>query len=242
MADTTLILRAASFAAHKHRDQRRKDAAGSPYINQQAPSAGCGAGAYVMPAIYNPWSLGEATDELRHNSPGDGVAPLKSIVLTRAAHTAMGWPLDENRTFDGNLLGFNRGTGVFLKNAEPGFKGFDFQARLVWENVYAPCTDLAGGDFVSTLVANAGSATLRDVVVALKDRLVNETSIDEPSGEAAAIEALYGAALTDPASGVVDLEGSTRRLCGALLSSPQFLMSGIVDPTVAEVPALNPAP
>ena len=33
MSDTTLILRAASFAAHKHRDQRRKDAAASPYIN-----------------------------------------------------------------------------------------------------------------------------------------------------------------------------------------------------------------
>jgi len=33
MSDTTLILRAASFAAHKHRDQRRKDVAASPYIN-----------------------------------------------------------------------------------------------------------------------------------------------------------------------------------------------------------------
>ncbi|MGH8704392.1 MAG: HD domain-containing protein, partial [Burkholderiales bacterium] len=28
-----LLLRALSFAAHKHRDQRRKDAAASPYIN-----------------------------------------------------------------------------------------------------------------------------------------------------------------------------------------------------------------
>lgn len=31
--DTTAIIRAAAFAAHKHRDQRRKDAAASPYIN-----------------------------------------------------------------------------------------------------------------------------------------------------------------------------------------------------------------
>jgi guanosine-3',5'-bis(diphosphate) 3'-pyrophosphohydrolase len=30
---TQTILRAAAFAAHKHRDQRRKDAAASPYIN-----------------------------------------------------------------------------------------------------------------------------------------------------------------------------------------------------------------
>ena len=33
MLGTTLILRAASFAAHKHRNQRRKDADASPYIN-----------------------------------------------------------------------------------------------------------------------------------------------------------------------------------------------------------------
>ena len=31
--DLALLLRALSFAAHKHRDQRRKDAEASPYIN-----------------------------------------------------------------------------------------------------------------------------------------------------------------------------------------------------------------
>ena len=31
--DLGLVLRAADFAAHKHRNQRRKDAQGSPYIN-----------------------------------------------------------------------------------------------------------------------------------------------------------------------------------------------------------------
>ncbi len=33
MNDTTQILKAASFAAHKHRNQRRKDDEASPYIN-----------------------------------------------------------------------------------------------------------------------------------------------------------------------------------------------------------------
>jgi guanosine-3',5'-bis(diphosphate) 3'-pyrophosphohydrolase len=33
MCDTAMVIRAAAFAAHKHRDQRRKDAAASPYIN-----------------------------------------------------------------------------------------------------------------------------------------------------------------------------------------------------------------
>jgi GTP diphosphokinase / guanosine-3',5'-bis(diphosphate) 3'-diphosphatase len=33
MNDSELIVRAAAFAAHKHRDQRRKDADATPYIN-----------------------------------------------------------------------------------------------------------------------------------------------------------------------------------------------------------------
>ena len=33
MNDTALVLHAALFAAHRHRDQRRKDEAASPYIN-----------------------------------------------------------------------------------------------------------------------------------------------------------------------------------------------------------------
>ena len=33
MTATTLLLRAVAFAAHKHRDQRRKDVGASPYIN-----------------------------------------------------------------------------------------------------------------------------------------------------------------------------------------------------------------
>ena len=33
MSDIDLLIRAAAFAAHKHRDQRRKDAAATPYIN-----------------------------------------------------------------------------------------------------------------------------------------------------------------------------------------------------------------
>ena len=31
--ELTLLLKALAFAAHKHRDQRRKDAEASPYIN-----------------------------------------------------------------------------------------------------------------------------------------------------------------------------------------------------------------
>ena len=34
---------------------------------------------------------------------------------------------------------FERGVGMFLRNSERGFRGLDFQARLVWENHYGAC-------------------------------------------------------------------------------------------------------
>lgn len=39
-AELALLLRALAFAAHKHRDQRRKDAGASPYINHPIAVAG----------------------------------------------------------------------------------------------------------------------------------------------------------------------------------------------------------
>ena len=225
----------------------------SPYVNQHAPDAGCGE-PYAMPAIYDPWVLGESTEELRHNSPADGVAALPAVVATRAAHSALGWPLPPDRTFPQTTdqLVFLRGVGAFLKNGEPGFRALDFQARLVWEDAYAPCVGYTAGgapvtDWVDTLVTSAvdQDATVRDVVVALKDRLVNETSIDETaggSGEGAALEALFGAPLDSPASSVPSLEAATRRYCGVLLSTPQFLLSGLAEPAMGPTPALNPGP
>jgi guanosine-3',5'-bis(diphosphate) 3'-pyrophosphohydrolase len=40
-SDMQLVLRALAFAAHKHRDQRRKDADASPYINHPIALATC---------------------------------------------------------------------------------------------------------------------------------------------------------------------------------------------------------
>ncbi len=41
MTDVELLIRASAFAAHKHRDQRRKDAAAAPYINHPWPWRSC---------------------------------------------------------------------------------------------------------------------------------------------------------------------------------------------------------
>jgi guanosine-3',5'-bis(diphosphate) 3'-pyrophosphohydrolase len=53
MSDIKLLLRAADFAAHKHRDQRRKDAKSTPYINHPLAVARalCEEGAVEVPVI-----------------------------------------------------------------------------------------------------------------------------------------------------------------------------------------------
>ena len=138
-------------------------------------------------------------------------------------------------------LGFQRGVGIFLRNSERGFRGLDFQARLSWEDRYGACARPAWvqKDFVDNLAAAGAAnpaATAYDVVAALKDRLVGEPAIaDGPEHDA--LTAIVGP-LDGPSSGVT--AASLRRVCAALLESPQFLLQGIAGKG-GEVPKLTPA-
>jgi hypothetical protein len=123
---------------------------------------------------------------------------------------------------------FERGVGVFLRNSEPGFRGLDFQARLVWEAHLAQCARPAwvASDYIDKLVAAGAAdttATAADVVAALKDRLIGEPAI-AAGVEHDALAAMVGT-LEGPASAVTAAQA--RQLCGALVSSPQFLMQGM---------------
>ncbi|MBK9037447.1 MAG: hypothetical protein IPL61_40420 [Myxococcales bacterium] len=100
---------------------------------------------------------------------------------------------------------FQRAIGAFLKLGERGFRGLDFQARLAWEDRFGTCrkpTRVTVDDFVDRAVAAgqaAPGATVADVVLVLKDRLVGEASI-EPTAEAPALAAVLGSALDAPAA------------------------------------------
>ena len=125
---------------------------------------------------------------------------------------------------------FQRAIGAFLKLGERGFRGLDFQARLAWEDRFGVCAKPAsvlGDDFLDRAVTAgraAPGATVADVVAVVKDRLTGESAI-EPTAEAPALAAVLGIALTTPAANL-DVT-AVRRLCGVLLSSPQFVLSGI---------------
>jgi len=141
-------------------------------------------------------------------------------------------------------LGFQQGVGAFLKNGDRGFRGLDFQARLVWEDRFGTCAKPgAEADFVDALVAAAqadSTATVQDVIVALKDRLTGEPTIDAAGGEGAALASIFGVAVDQPASAVGDLGARTRQLCGVILSSPQFLLTGAAG-RGGTVPKLTPS-
>jgi hypothetical protein len=124
---------------------------------------------------------------------------------------------------------FERGVGMFLRNSERGFRGLDFQARLVWEDRYGACARprWVQSDFVDKLVASAAAdpqATVGDVVMALKDRLIGEPAVLDGT-EGMALADVFGKPMDQPAAGIT--ADQTRLLCGALLESPQFLLQGI---------------
>lgn len=136
---------------------------------------------------------------------------------------------------------FQRAVGMFLRNSERGFRGLDFQARLAWEDRYGACTrpGWVGSDFIDRLIATAAAnptATVADVIAVLKDRLIGEPVIDVAGAEGAALVAIVGP--LDAAAPALTADG-LRRVCGALLESPQFLLQGIAG-RGGEVPLLTP--
>ncbi len=146
-----------------------------------------------------------------------------------------------------DMRAFEQGVGIFLKHGERGFRGLDFQARLVFEDMFGACRNPAAEpDFIAHLVERAAAdpaLTTGDLVAALKDRLVGEASVSHQviagASERAAIEAIMGP-LVDSAAEVADLDARARELCGVLVSSPQFLLTGMSAPDSTYVPVLTP--
>ncbi|MBX3158700.1 MAG: hypothetical protein KF773_22215 [Deltaproteobacteria bacterium] len=136
---------------------------------------------------------------------------------------------------------FVRAIGLFLRNSESGFRGLDFQARLAWEDHNGGCVKprWVASDFIDRLVtagAADATATVRDTVTALKDRVIGEPSIAE-GAETDALVAIVGS--LDNLAGAASAD-SLRRVCGALVGSPQFLLQGIAG-RGGERPKLTPA-
>ncbi len=210
-----------------------------PAFNLKTPDEGCGAAPYELPPVFDPWTISEADLGKRANSPADGVFAISSRPLVRSLHRAMGWPYVSEYPQSDDAESFQVAVGFFVKDADPGFRGLDFQGRLTWETRYGNCADLSGGnDYIAKLAAQAQAtgATVGDAVLALKDRLLGDPTVD--AAEKPDLEALIGAPF-----GSTDLSTLPQKLrvaCGAFVSTPQFMLGGVVPKDTRDVPKLTP--
>jgi hypothetical protein len=159
-----------------------------------------------------------------------------------------GWgqnPVTVGGVSSGTLeLQFQTETGYYLKASMPGFRGLDFQGRLGWEDRFATCKKLVSNtapDVIDNLVAAAkpGVTTVGELVKVLKDRIMGESTLSD-ANEKALLASTVGASLDADASSVPDLNASLRQVCGAMITSPQFLLLGVQPKDSTEVPALTP--
>jgi hypothetical protein len=233
-----------------------------PYFNPGMPEQcdGLESPYYIAP-VFDPWVVEHEIEALRLNNPGDALERLPPRALISAVTDALDWPeidpliydisMDTDHEEDDRLLGARAleiDIGVFLLDGETGFRSNNFGAGMAWEDVVGRCVNpfpeegVQEADWIDQLLSEAPQdASLEDLSLALKDRLVARPDLSDPS-ERELVEALLQRPLETPLSALEDADSSLRRLCSALLSSPDFLLAGapgaeMVGSDVAIVPS-----
>ena len=196
-----------------------------------------------------------------YNSMGEGVHRYSPRSLFQSVHAALGWPSPKREASgsypDDNL---RKSMGQFYRDAEPGFREIGFQGLLNWEGVHGRCMNPGTtDDWIDRLIAEIPNfnnnhptdrVRIRDVVLALKDRLLADASLQSttPTGvsqtENALFEALFGTTLTNEpnlvdAIATNEFEQRVRDTCGVLLETPQFMLAGIAPIQLGERPRLQ---
>ena len=217
-----------------------------PYYNQVAPASGPEEGPYAMDPILDPWVVDDQEDpNLRMNSVGDAIFRLPPRVLVRSGSAALGWP---------NLTEFPQGSpsaeyrvqedmGVFLKDSLKGFSGTDVQFLAAWEALYADCDGMIpapeqnppGFMFWSALAdllqGEPDPPTWGQLAAMLKDRLLADPNLDDPEERALVAELLGRDLDAVPQGGEIQqIQSILQPFCTALLSSPDFLLTGMEVP------------
>ena len=230
-----------------------------PYFNMDAPDACDTSTPFFMEPVFEPFSITSADPNQRGNGVGDRVQRFSAWVLIESAMRTMWWALPVRQIpaneFDFPGLDFLRDTGVFLKDAQNGFNGVDFNGLLAWENRLAPgynpglsgdCTGPLGQgcsqyEWIELMLVEAfnADATVGEVAAAIKDRILGEPTIAGDT-ELAVIAGVIG---LDPdakmkAVDSVVLEEGARRYAGLLFNTPQFMLSGV--PSRDQAPEATP--
>jgi hypothetical protein len=250
---------------------------GSSLFNRLPASAGDGENPYELPRLLDPWTERDPREvpppEVRtpfelYNAVGDGVHKLSADTLLRSASTSLGWPKPRrfaSSGYPGQAMA--EAVGGFISYANAGSPSVDFQGLLAWEGVHGACLNPGSmPDWIDQLQgrieSSPGAYSVRQVVLAVKDRLVSAPSISSevsdpvdlgeedrplPSSsvdsevEAEVLMDLFGVAdLGDPIDPAT-AEQNMRTLCGALLDSPQFWLGGLAQGDLGDNPGIFPS-
>lgn len=140
-------------------------------------------------------------------------------------------PINEDGFPLSPVYSFEIGIGLFLLDSSTGFRNNNLGESLTWEETLGGCVEpfsAVGGspDWLDTVVAEAPpEQPIGDLVLALKDRLTARPVI-ESSEEGQLLELLLGHPLDTPVGTLEDSTAPLRRVCAALLSSPDFQFAG----------------
>ncbi len=231
-----------------------------PYFNVDAPDLCDTSTAYFLEPVFEPYAPTSADPDRRGNGVGDRVQRFSAWVLIESAMRSMWWALPVRQVGGQDnfpALDFLRDQGAFLKDAQNGFNGVDFNGLLSWENRVAngddpqlggACTGPLGQECATyewiELMLVEGSktpgTTVRDLAAAIKDRLIAEPTISDEA-ELAAIASVMG---LDPATKMSEVDTGTlelaaRRFAGLIFNTPQFMLSGV--PSRDQDPSQDPA-
>jgi hypothetical protein len=152
---------------------------------------------YPFPMFFTGWAADPAADDTFDNVNGQGdLAHRYSIpTLFRSVHHALGWAAPKvfaTSAYPSHDL--QRTLGRYESYEETGFDAVTYQSLLAWEVGVGTCqAPTSAADWIDRvmMVVNADSAdsvydySLQDVIVALKDRLIQEPDVDDGMLEAA---------------------------------------------------------
>ena len=227
------------------------------YYNQRRPEECDAPGTpYHLPPVFDPWTVEAEADAARPNGIGEQLHRHDPRLLYNAIAHALRWPyppefivqVDEDaRTTQLPDVGrFQRDIGIYLKDTERGFRGTNLLSMLAWEDGFGACIDPGDHqglgtapstpDYVNDILnAAPADATLEDVASALQDRLLTDPDVSDPAIRLA-MEIVAGAPLSTPIATYDATEPAVRLMCGAMLSSPQFVFDGDYGPDRAGTP------
>jgi len=194
------------------------------------------------------------------NAMTEGVHRYSAQTLIQAVSKSLDWPKPKRFPAVTDVyptVSLLRTLGFHFNDVQPANRIVDFQGLLAWETVHGRCTKPTGvtTDWIDKLTnrintfnaANPGSPlSVDDVVTAMRDWLMGyggistNTPVGLASNEQDMLKTHFGvAALTDPISGVADLDTKLRALCGMQLETAQFLLAGIVESDLGPQPRIR---